>query len=257
MLIFLSCKKPNQNNPPPPQNNNTQTQQQQLVGNWILRKSITYNNGKALGYTNYYSPSTCYLNLQSSISSASTNSNTYYNVLFGLDCSPHIGWWYVNAPNMINFDGSISNILYLSNDSLVLQSSVSTDTYKYFLNKTTNTCGQSPKEVTLTKNWTLYEQYTMGQTGMVGGITTYTTAPIPTLNLQNTWYNGNTVATNGWVCITTGTSNPILNSYGNWEVLGTDSLNISAVYYHIDTLTSAALSISHVSSTYTTSYHFH
>ncbi|MHB8259365.1 MAG: hypothetical protein ACYDCN_04710 [Bacteroidia bacterium] len=250
LSTLLSCAKKSATTTPPPTTTSTTMSAAELalVGNWTLRKTIMYNsNHIEQNYCNYYSPTTCYLNLENTLYN-NTNS-TYYTASDGLGCSPGNTTWYVDQTllNTVNIGGSNYNILYQTTDTLVLTSN--TGQMKYYLNKTSYSCTQSAKEQAMVKNWILYKKDYNATLSV-----SYTTTPLPNLNLQNTWYNNGTFS-GGWSCTGSGSD---FGASVYWEIFGiwADSLCMGVgTYYHIDTLNASALCITSLGLGYR--YHFH
>jgi hypothetical protein len=241
MIVAISCNKNSKTTPPSstPPPTTTSTWTTQLLGDWILRRSITYDaNGKQTDYCNFYNPSTCHLDLTGTQLSPTS---PYYNSVWGLTCAPLNNYWNSTSTTVINFGASAYGLNFQSNDSLVIYNpAVKT---RYLLNKTGNTCVMSAKELSAVKNWSLISMESLNSAGTPTANIGITTGNY--LNLQSSWNATGGIA--GWVYSSGG-------SYafppGNWKIFGNDTLSLGGALYTIDTVNSSKLVFTYKSSNY-------
>jgi hypothetical protein len=243
IFIVLACnKKKQQNSSPPPSTTSTTTWTTQLVGDWILRKSLSYYAGFTIvDYTNYYSPSTCHLNLLSSVATGTT-----YNGVFGVFCSPTNTVWSSSSSLYINVGAPTPNdwtIWFLSNDSMVLYSPDYSKTFIF--NKTGIACTMSPRELSMVKNWTVMDVDYLDATGTPTATLPLGNSTQNYLDLKNTW---DPTGLAGWSCLTS--NNPFPSSIKTWKMFGNDSLKLDGTFYKVDTLTASKLVITNISSAF-------
>lgn len=246
VVSFIGCSKSTQNNPSNNSTSNTSmnAQEQSLVGDWILKRQEYYytSNDSEGWYSNFYSPTTCHLNLQNTVVNNGA-SPQQYNGINGLQaCNPISTAWNVPATNNLNLQGAIYTIVFMSTDSLILKFGNSSTYSKYILSKTSYTCGLSVKEQMINKNWGVYSQDILTN-GSVASTLTYTNQTQYYINFQNTWGN----AGQGWNCIDSKGGAP---GQSYWEVVDTKTLRLYGQPYNIDTLTANTFVFSNSSARY-------
>jgi hypothetical protein len=122
LVLCLGCGRNSDPQPPPSTTQSTLTaEEQQVVGNWILKTTSTYDSqGNLLNFQTHTDSISCHLELRSTQNQANQPYNTH-DCSYALSCSSTEGGW-SRSGSYLTMIFQQHYILSLSTDSMTLKS---------------------------------------------------------------------------------------------------------------------------------------
>jgi hypothetical protein len=221
-LLLADCKKQEQSSVADTPPNSVE---KAITGKWILRKNEAYAGNIEIRYTNFYdNGSEYYLDLQ--------NPERYpLKCIFTVSLPPYEKTWRVDVssnPNKLLFNNDSFQIIYYSQDSLVLRDvdqyplgppdfpNFKPGSHLLIFNKKSFAPSMSVTEKLISRKWSFYQTDHLDTNGNIISTTTYPGSSQNTITLGTNWDS------QGWSC-TADSASP-LQGVTNWELLNHDSL---------------------------------